>query len=138
VRPILDRKVAAALAQDLASKGELVRFVTHGASMAPSIPSGSEVTVVPCAREDVRPGWVVMVRSPQGILVHRAVAGTNGALVLWGDAMPSPDGPLDSFEMIGHVVAIARPTFSSRVRRRLAGIGARVKRRLQSTITPTS
>ena len=130
----LDRKIAAELAQDLARKGEVVRFVTHGASMAPSIPSGSEVTVVPCAREDVRAGWVVMVRSLQGILVHRAVAGVGGTLVLWGDAMPSPDGPLDDFELIGHVVAIVRPTFSSRVRRKLASL----LRRAQKTITPTS
>jgi hypothetical protein len=127
VSTLLDRQVAASLAQDLARKGELIRFVTHGGSMAPSIPSGSEVTVVPCTLEEVRPGWVVMVRSPQGMLVHRAVDASNGRLVLWGDAMPAPDGPLDSFEMIGHVVGVTPTTLGSRIRRKLAAITRRLR-----------
>ncbi len=94
--------------------------------MSPSIPSGSEVTVVPCVLSDVRPGWAVMVRGPSGILVHRAIAATDGRLMLWGDAMPSPDGPLDTFEVIGRVIAVRAPTFASRFGRRMRALVDRV------------
>ena len=129
IRPLLiDRVVAAELARDLAEQGSTVRFIGHGASMEPSICAGSLLIVEQCALADVEPGWVVMVSGPQGMIVHRAVARGDGALVLWGDALPRPDGPLSDFRVIGRVVAMEPPRVWHRVRTRLGALARRVRR----------
>lgn len=92
--------------------------------MEPTIPSGSEVRIAPCSREDVRSGDIVVASGPHGLVIHRAVNG-GSSLVLRGDALPGPDGPLEHFEIFGRVVEVRPTTRLSQLARRIRTLGRR-------------
>lgn len=64
------------------------------ASMAPSIPLGSEVRLVPVSSRELRAGMVVLVQVADGrLFLHRVVAVAAGAVRTRGDALREVDPP---------------------------------------------
>lgn len=84
----------------------------YGSSMWPQVRSGERVVLeVPHLREPQR-GEVVLVRQPEGFLLHRIIS-------LWhqegerfyltrGDNSPGADNPVALTEVIGRMVALER------------------------------
>lgn len=62
-------------------------------SMAPALPTGAAIVLVPASPEALRPDDIVAFVPPgkAGLVTHRVVAIEDGALVTKGDANPQPD-----------------------------------------------
>jgi signal peptidase I len=102
-------------------------FRALGSSMLPTIRSGSVLTIVRTPNGSAQPGDIVLVVGPNGPIVHRAVATPDG-LVLWGDALPCPDGKLVQFAWVGKVVTIEPPHGGARLRALFDRVANRVRR----------
>ena len=95
------------LLRDLLAEGTPVITTVHGASMAPFIPDGATVRIVPVSAGEAAVGQVV-VRSWGGgrLLCHRLSARRGERVQTWGDACFEPDGWGAATEIIGRVEAI--------------------------------
>lgn len=62
-------------------------------SMAPALPTGAAIVLVPVGPEALRPDDIVAFVPPgkAGLVTHRVVAIEDGTLVTKGDANPMPD-----------------------------------------------
>lgn len=122
-RRVIDRRVVADLLRAMPYE---FTFRALGSSMEPAIRSGSLLRIVREPREGVGAGAIALVIGVHGPIVHRIAVRPEG-LVLRGDALPSDDGPLTSFEWIGRVAEVRAPSMTARawahVFRRLGQIG---------------
>lgn len=86
------------------------RFAVAGSSMMPLIRPDDVVHVGPVVGAALRAGDVVVVRRAQGdgLLVHRVIGLTNGAVVVRGDNTRTADGVFKFDDVIGVVESIWR------------------------------
>ena len=91
------------LAEEHLRKGYALRAITSGRSMWPVIRSGSEVEIVPCDGDDVVLGDVVLVRSVNGLVLHRVVSLLPSRLILRGDALTRRDQPVSRASVLGRM-----------------------------------
>jgi hypothetical protein len=103
--------------------GERVRWTVRGASMWPAIPDGSEVEVMPCAADALRPGDIAAYARGDTVVVHRLLGRRDGALRFRGDSLGREDAPVRPDDVLGRAVVLRRaPLRWSRPRRaRLLG-----------------
>ena len=82
-----------------------VWLVARGGSMAPTIPSGAQVLVMPrAAAAALHEGDVVLAAPVRGTpVIHRVHRVAGGHLVLRGDAMEVDDAPINASSVVGVV-----------------------------------
>ena len=95
------------LARDILTRGESFWLTVRGRSMQPTIPSGSEVRVVPLRGRAPRVGDVALARLPSGApVVHRVRRADSATVVLRGDSVVACDPPVASEWILGRVDAV--------------------------------
>lgn len=97
--------------QAVLEKGLSFRFLAKGWSMAPFIRDGDHITVSPLKGTSLKVGDVYAFVDPEvdKIVVHRAVASYDNALMLKGDSsFAKPDGIIPFKFLIGRVTHIER------------------------------
>lgn len=102
-----------ALARDLLARGLCWRYREASASMVPAIRPYDVVEVQAVRPDELRPGDVVAVLRPEGLLVHRLVGQTIDPagerwLTLRGDARAHCDPPQPAARLLGRVTRIER------------------------------
>ena len=96
--------------------GEL-RLRVRGRSMWPTLQPGDEAHVAPVAAEALQPGDWIIIRAPNGPLIHRFLGFTReGELLTKGDAHRAPDPPWPQEALLGHVTAFTRRGITTAVR----------------------
>ena len=103
VDPLTPEQLAA-VSELWARAGRELRVRFTGTSMTPAITSGAEVRLQ-CGAGG-RPGEVVALRTPDGVLVHRVVAAGPSWILTRGDARVLPDRPAGAAAVIGRVTAV--------------------------------
>jgi uncharacterized repeat protein (TIGR01451 family) len=105
---IEDSKTFAALCIAALGAGVRVRFRAHGRSMQPNVRDGDVVEIAPLPEKDLRRGDIVLTRSGEKLLVHRAVAVdvSSGLVLTRGDAGLANDPPAEA--VLGKVISIER------------------------------
>lgn len=88
--------------------GGSLRLVVRGRSMAPLLRPGDLIELLPAPLVSLRPGVILVVAPPAGLLTHRLLRAADEQLWLWGDAAPAPDPPLEARTLLGQVVARER------------------------------
>jgi signal peptidase I len=96
------------LALDLLRSGQSISIKALGSSMIPTIWPGDVVMIESNRGRGARRGDVVLVRSEDGIRVHRLVENSGLEWITRGDAMPQNDPPTQPSEVLGRVVEIHR------------------------------
>ena len=96
------------LAADVIRGFGTLRLRVNGFSMLPSIWPGDVVSVSTVDRDPYQPGDVVLYTRNGRLFVHRLVEMTGEAAVTRGDALPDPDPPVRSEDLLGRVVSIER------------------------------
>ena len=100
----LDAAITASLSNELLAKGESIQFVARGQSMWPFIIDGDTVLLEPLVHQPCV-GDVVLLKKTETGPLHRVVAGPHqGRFLVWGDALPRPDGWVRADEMLGRLV----------------------------------
>ena len=79
-------------------------FAARGQSMRPSIPDGSQVTLIPL-NNPVRPGDVVLARREEQVVLHRVLAYREGNWILKGDLNDATQR-FRPEEIIGRVLSV--------------------------------
>jgi hypothetical protein len=96
----------------LLSSGQRARFRATGLSMDPTIRDGDILTVEPMDPGEVRPGEILLYRTPQGVVAHRLVrcekAEAQLVYIFRGDASGTCDPPVSFGEVLGRVIATRR------------------------------
>ena len=77
----------------------------YGGSMAPAIPHGARIHLVPLGERGPQRGEVV-VAAANGVLVHRVVATWRDRVLLQGDAMARSDRPVPRAALLARVDAV--------------------------------
>ncbi|HOV48617.1 MAG TPA: S24/S26 family peptidase [Anaerolineae bacterium] len=96
--------------------GEL-RLRVRGRSMWPTLQPGDEAHVAPVAAEALQPGDWIIIRAPNGPLIHRFLGFTReGELLTKGDAHRAPDPPWPQEALLGRVTAFTRRGITTVVR----------------------
>jgi signal peptidase I len=98
-------------AEALRSSGKL-RLRVNGRSMLPAVWPG-DTLLVECAKEGaVHEGDIVLFGRDRRLFAHRVLAKTpahgGSTIATRGDAMPQPDPPISSHELLGKVAFISR------------------------------
>lgn len=106
---VVSRDELGDLAEALLGEGQGLRFCARGASMRPFIRDGDVLDVRPVGARRLRRGDVVLFRDGEGrLLAHRVVRVGPAGLVVQGDALVWPDGPVGYDQLLGRVSAIER------------------------------
>ena len=116
------------VASELLSQGRSVRFRAEGDSMYPTIRKGEAIVVEPVPAAGLRKGDVALYRTERGITAHRVVASGKTRFKMRGDAMASPNEPVDIQQILGRVVAVEREGRSID----LTSSGARIRHRIRA------
>jgi len=86
-----------------------LRLRVKGRSMLPTILPGDSILVKPARLEELHPGDVILLRTNNGLLLHRFRGLTaDGKLLTQGDALPSPDPPWPPGALLGKAVWLER------------------------------
>ena len=93
------------------SKGYILRAMTAGTSMWPTLRPGTEVEIEPCGRDEVRIGDVALVRTRVGLVLHRIVGLTDVHVILRGDALLHRDQPVKRDCVLGRMASRRRDRF---------------------------
>jgi len=98
------------LIMEVLRKGGRSTCRVDGNSMRPLIRLGDRVEVVACKFSELRLGDVVMVASPNGLLIHRLllVVPGSGLLVTKGDALARLDPLISPDLLLGRVCSVQR------------------------------
>lgn len=101
--------LARSVIEDLLRRGQAVRFVAAGGSMAPTIRDGDEVVVAPTAPEALGRGDIALYAVGPRLLAHRIVGDwTDARGVRWfclrGDNLERCDPPVPASAVLGRVV----------------------------------
>jgi len=90
-----DSRLFEELCDALLRRGNAVQFRVQGQSMSPNLADGDTVVVAPAKAADLRRGDVVLLRNPDGLLVHRVLTSdsTSGRFAVESDTGHSPDAP---------------------------------------------
>jgi signal peptidase I len=106
----------------LRSSGKLRLRVT-GCSMLPAVWPGDTLFVERTTRESVEEGDIVLYERDRRFFVHRVVrktrADADSSILTRGDAMPQPDPPVSSRDLLGRVSFIVRDGRRIEPRKRL-------------------
>ena len=93
------------LVADALRLGGRLRLRVHGESMLPTLWPGDVVEIASCAREDVRPGEIVLARRDGRLFLHRLLSPcTLSGFRLRGDSMPGPDPQFSPEALLGRLV----------------------------------
>jgi hypothetical protein len=118
-----------ALVADALRRSADVRIRATGSSMIPAIWPGDVLTVRGRRVGEAQTGEIAVFARERRLFAHRVVAADGSRLITQGDALPLPDEPVTSSELLGVVVAVARkgqlsavPSGLSVGRRIVAGI----------------
>src|SRR5579863_3842424 len=100
------------LAADALRASGRLRLRVNGWSMLPSVWPG-DTLLVECADDSaVREGDIVLFGRDRRLFAHRVLtkspAPGGSTIATRGDAMPQPDPPISSHELVGKVAFIAR------------------------------
>jgi signal peptidase I len=103
----------AGVSHELLNLGYGVRFRASGRSMHPTIADGELMTVEPMLPSDLKRGDVVLYSLERGVIAHRVVRiekrnGGAPCFILRGDALGSPDEPVEVDQILGKVVSVER------------------------------
>lgn len=94
---------------ELLAQGLSVEFKVTGSSMAPLIRSHDVLSVAPVITERLRCGDVIAwKRGRDSLVVHRIISVRKRSFVTRGDAVNSPDGPIDTNQVVGKAIAVIR------------------------------
>ena len=85
-----------------------LRLGVTGWSMLPSIWPGDTLELERAHGNELCEGDIVLFTRAERLFAHRVVRMSQHAFVTRGDAMPGPDAPVDSGELLGRVVCIMR------------------------------
>jgi len=90
--------------------GAAVRVRARGASMRPLLRDGEDLRIVPLQAGALRPGDIVLVRTPGGAALHRVIAVDAQASTLRtkGDGSREADGALALGAVVGRADAVFR------------------------------
>ena len=94
------------LVRQLLGQGLSVRFTASGRSMLPTIRDGDQLLVEPVNPSSIRRGDVVLAEYRGLMRAHRVIelpSDDRSAFVMRGDALLSPDAPLDTKQILGRV-----------------------------------
>ncbi len=87
--------------------GGYFRLYPSGRSMLPLLREGTDSVLL--ARPDViRRGDILLVRTEDGFLLHRAVATGDEGITLCGDALTTAEGPFPREAVLARVVRVFR------------------------------
>jgi signal peptidase I len=107
----LETATPALLAHALQASGAACLRV-HGGSMQPAIHPRDILVVAGCRVDDVRPRDVVLFARDGRLIAHRlldvGIRAGRRVLVTRGDALWTPDAPVDAGDLLGRVVAVGR------------------------------
>jgi hypothetical protein len=79
----------------------------RGGSMAPVLRDGDRLLAAPFrSGETPREGAVVITSGPAGLVAHRLVARSRGAVVTRGDACVRDDAPIPVGDVLAEVIAV--------------------------------
>lgn len=136
----VSRGLMADLARDVLDRDARVSFVVHGRSMLPVLLDGDRVTVAPLDHKP-RPGELLALSTPHGLMVHRLVAyRSDGSVITAGDNVDHRDAPRSLSDVLGIVECVTRnqrswevgrdrrALWSARTRRAIAALRRRVLR----------
>lgn len=104
-------RVAIELLEEALKKGNKVTFSAQGDSMLPLIRTGDPLHVIPCQPTQIKKGDIVVLKRPQGILIHRVhrIEGHSDStclqLITKGDALTGFDRAAEKRALIGKVAA---------------------------------
>jgi len=114
---VLGHGTFAALSAELIANTGGLRFRAHGRSMHPFIRGGDVLVLTETDGLSLRVGEVVLFQTAEGgVRAHRIIGRTeSGQWVTRGDALLSPDPPIEPDRLIGRVVRVERGTRSWRV-----------------------
>lgn len=133
---ILNREALNCLAALVISRGGVLSFVASGSSMWPIIHHNDTLRVAQSGA--VRLGDVALARLQDGrIVAHRAVrilrsTQRDPVIMLKGDSCRTPDGYIETSDILGTVVAVDRDGFSVTV----TTLAARAVGLLSAYLTP--
>lgn len=87
----------------------LLRLKVKGGSMFPTLLPGDSILVKPARLEELRPGDVILLRTNNGLLLHRFRGlSADGKLLTQGDAIPTSDPPWPPEALMGKAVWLVR------------------------------
>lgn len=93
--------------REILAREKRFRWQLLGSSMAPTLPPGCEVEIVPLSTP-VRRGDLVVFVADDAVVVHRAVGCWRGGWITQGDGRRTPDPPLEPDLVLGVVRAAHR------------------------------
>jgi signal peptidase len=93
---------------ELLNRGGEATVRVNGSSMLPSIWPGDSLTVRRSLIAEVRRGDIALFTRDGRLFAHRVIAVAGEHVVTQGDAVPLPDAPVSSDELLGVVVAVSR------------------------------
>ncbi|MEY4549750.1 MAG: hypothetical protein RL685_5945 [Pseudomonadota bacterium] len=93
---------------ELLRSGRSVRFVARGASMWPSIPSGSRLEVQPCPASDLKVGDIAAFELGAQLVVHRVTQVMPEGIRLQGDNRERSDGEIPADQVLGRATVVER------------------------------
>jgi len=124
----LETTLKCELAADVLRSYGKLRLQVNGWSMFPSVRPSDTLIVDQVSRSEVTKGDLVLFIRSRRLFVHRVVAiDASPAILTRGDAMPTPDSPVDAAELLGRVSFIVRgdryiqPRESLRLHERIIG-----------------
>lgn len=98
---------ATLLRRALAANGRTWLTVS-GRSMAPLLHPGDQILLEPVTLAALRPGDILTVSTPHGLLTHRLRRASADGLLLAGDRLLWPDPPCAQTAVVGRVIARRR------------------------------
>jgi hypothetical protein len=93
---------------ELLRSGESVRFRARGSSMWPSIPSGSQIEVQPCAVAELEVGQIAAFERAGRVVVHRVESISAEGVRFAGDSLERGDGVIASERVLGRARVLER------------------------------
>jgi signal peptidase I len=103
-----EQRSGVALLEEVLRRFGTARVRVQGSSMVPAIRPGDEVRLQSVAPSETQPGDIVAFRQGERLFVHRVVGSSVGGLLTQGDALSSPDAPVNPDEFLGKVTQIER------------------------------
>lgn len=106
-------------AETLRATGRL-RLAVGGSSMLPALRPSDVLLVRRCGIDAPAVGDVVLFLRDGRLFAHRVVGRRGHSLVTRGDAVATPDAPVDASELLGRVTRVVRAGRALRVRSSLS------------------
>ncbi|RZI85387.1 MAG: hypothetical protein EOP38_05220 [Rubrivivax sp.] len=99
-----DDRVRIDLALETLSRTGQLTMRALGSSMLPAILAGDLLTFRACTPHMLAPGHVVLARRGDALVAHRLLSCDGALLRLQGDALPCPDLPIATSDLLGVLV----------------------------------